>query len=79
MAMISGNAMRLLDEKLRPGTTSKMFQKKMAKNRVASSGMNFAVSSPSIGAPMFSWTNWIPSSVRLCSLPGTTFGLRNPK
>ena len=73
-AIRSGNAIRLFEEKLMPGTTSKMFQKKIAKKNVASSGMKRALSGPSIGAAMFSCTNEIPSSARLCILPGTTFG-----
>ena len=56
-----------------------MFQKKIAKNSVASSGMYRSLSGPSIGNAMFSRTNWMPSSARLCSLPGTTRGLRSAK
>ena len=62
-----------------PGTTSKMFQKKIAKKNVASSGMNRSLSAPSIGNAMFSRTNWMPISARLCILPGTTVVRRRPK
>jgi hypothetical protein len=79
IAITSGNAIRLFDEKLMPGATSKMFQKKIAKKNVASRGMNRAPSGPSIGVAMFSLTNEIPISVRLWSFPGTTRGLRSPK
>ena len=77
--MTRGNATRLFEEKLMPGTTSKMFQKKMAKKNVARSGRNRSLASPSIGIAMFSRTTWIPISARLCSLPGTTLGLRRPR
>ena len=77
--MTSGNAILLFDEKLMPGAISQTFQKKIAKKSVTSSGMNLAVSGPSIGKPMFSWTNCTPISARLCSLPGTTFARRSPK
>jgi hypothetical protein len=62
-----------------PGTTSKMFQKKIAKKNVTSRGRNRALSGPSMGTAMFSFTNEIPSSARLWSFPGTTRGLRRPK
>ena len=79
MAMTNGNATRLFDEKLMPGTTSKMFQKKIAKKNVASSGRNRSLSAPSIGNAMFSRTKSIPISARLCVLVGTTFVRRRPK
>ncbi len=79
IAMISGNAIRLFDEKLKPGTTSQMFQKKIAKNSVASSGMYRSASGPSMGSATFSRTNWMLSSARLCHFPGTTRGERSEK
>ena len=79
IAITSGNAIRLFDEKLMPGATSKMFQKKIAKKNVTNRGMNRAPSGPSIGVAMFSLTNEIPNSARLWSFPGTTRGLRSPK
>ncbi len=62
-----------------PGAISQTFQKKIAKKSVTSRGMNLAVSGPSIGRPMFSWTNCTPISAKLWSLPGTTFARRSPK
>ena len=51
----------------------------MKKKKLASSGMNFAASCPSIGTATFSRTKSTPSSARSWNLPGTTFGRRRLK
>ena len=56
-----------------------MFQKKIAKKNVVSSGMNDSPYRPIIWIAMFSRMNCAPISSTLCSLPGTTLGDRSAK
>ena len=79
IARMSGNAIRLFEEKFSPGTTSKMFQNRIAKKAETSNGMKRSVADPSIGSPMFSRTNCTPSSAIACIFPGTSDGRRRPK
>ena len=79
IASVSGNATRLFAEKLKPGITSKRFPIKMKKKKDARSGRIRSACWPSTGIAICSRTNVRPSSIIVCSLPGTTVGARNAR